>query len=186
MAQIYPFRALRYNPARVKVADVVTQPYDKITPDMQDRYYAASPGNLGSVIRSADAFGCAGLLLTGHCADPYDTLCIRASVGTVFALPVARMESAGQALQWAQSLDPRPLIVGTSAHGEAPLHELTLTGPAVLAVGNETFGLSKAWKEGCDVLARIPIHGAASSLNVASAASICLYEAARQRSAKPV
>ena len=75
----------------------------------------------------------------------------------------------------------RPKIVGTSAHGTAGLHEADLSGPVVLIVGNETFGMSRAWKESCDELLRIPIYGAASSLNVGCAASICLYEIARQR-----
>ena len=74
-----------------------------------------------------------------------------------------------------------PQIVGTSAKGTASLHEADFTGPTVLIVGNETFGMSKAWKEACGLLLRIPIYGAASSLNVGCAASICLYEIARQR-----
>ena len=60
-------------------------------------------------------------------------------------------------------------------------HEADFTRPTVLIVGNETFGMSKAWKEACDLLLRIPIYGAASSLNVGCAASICVYEIARQR-----
>ena len=72
-------------------------------------------------------------------------------------------------------------MLGTSAHGTVNIDEVDLTGPVALIIGNETFGLSKAWKERCDVLARIPIFGAASSLNVGCAASICLYEIARQR-----
>ena len=144
----------------------------------------ASPGNLGSFLRSADAFGATGALVTGHAADFYDPQCVRASVGTLFAIPFGEMPSAEAALEWLRSLPQRPLIVGTSAHGQQNLHELDLTGPVALAVGNETFGLSRAWKEGCDVLARIPICGAASSLNAASAATVCFYEISRQRLAK--
>ncbi|NLG24746.1 MAG: RNA methyltransferase [Clostridiales bacterium] len=137
-----------------------------------------NPGNLGTVIRSADAFGAKGLLVAGHAADPYDPACIRASVGALFAMPVAVCQSFGEAL----SLLPiRPAIVGTSARGETAIERVDLTGPTLLMVGNETFGLSRALKEQCDVLARIPIGGAASSLNAGCAASICLYEAARQR-----
>ena len=144
-----------------------------------------SPGNLGTVIRSADAFGAAGLIVTGHGADEYDPLCIRASVGAVFALPVARMETAERVMEWLGALDERPEIVGTSARGDVLLDYVDLTGPTLLLIGNETFGLSKGWRERCDVLARIPIGGAASSLNAGCAASICLYEITRQRRGGP-
>ncbi len=140
-----------------------------------------NPGNLGTLIRSADAFGASGLLTTGHGADFYDPQCVRATVGTLFALPFAAMSSVEEALAWADSLPVRPTIVGTSAHGDCLLSEVDMTGPTLLLIGNETFGLSKAWKAGCDRLAKIPIFGAASSLNAGCAASICLYEIARQR-----
>ncbi|MBO4298795.1 MAG: rRNA methyltransferase [Clostridia bacterium] len=140
-----------------------------------------SPGNLGTVIRSADAFGAAGLITTGHAADPYDPQCVRASIGTVFALPFAALESVDAAMAWLDTLPVRPRVVGTSAHGSKLIDAVDLTGPTLLLIGNETFGLSKAWKEACDELALIPIHGAASSLNAGCAASICFYELARQR-----
>lgn len=141
----------------------------------------SSPGNLGTIIRSADAFGACGVLLSGHSADFYDPQCIRASIGTLFHVPFVSLGSTEEAVRFIRSL-PKPLqLVGTSAHGVASLHEADLSKPTVLIVGNETFGMSKAWKEACDMLLRIPIYGAASSLNVGSAASVCLYEIARQR-----
>jgi len=143
-----------------------------------------NPGNLGTVIRSADAFGAAGLITTGHGADFYDPQCVRASIGTVFALPFAALESVEAAMDWVDALPVRPRIVGTSAHGTGLIDQTDLTGPTLLLIGNETFGLSKAWKEACDELALIPIHGAASSLNAGCAASICLYEIARQRAGR--
>jgi TrmH family RNA methyltransferase len=73
------------------------------------------------------------------------------------------------------------LFIGTSARGESLLSEVDMTGPVVIVIGNETFGMSKAWRENCDILAKIPIYGGASSLNVGSAATVCFYEAARQR-----
>ena len=141
----------------------------------------ASPGNLGTVVRSADAFGACGVLTTGHSADFYDPQCIRASIGTTFHVPLTGFGSAEEAVRFIRALPVPMQIVGTSAHGTAALHEADLSKPTVLIVGNETFGMSKAWKEACDLLLRIPIYGAASSLNVGSAASICLYEIARQR-----
>ena len=139
-----------------------------------------NPGNLGTIIRSADAFGACGVLMTGHAADPYDTQCIRASIGTVFHLPVMALNSCESAVQFIRSLG-EVQIAGTSAKGTMCFHEADFTRPTVMIVGNETFGMSKAWKESCDLLLRIPIYGAASSLNVGCAASICLYEIARQR-----
>lgn len=144
----------------------------------------ASPGNLGTFLRSADAFGATGALVTGHAADFYDPQCIRASVGTVFALPFGELSGAETAVEWLRSRKSHPLIVGTSARGTKNLSEIDLTGPVALVVGNETFGLSRAWKEQCDILARIPICGAASSLNAGSAATVCFYEISRQRMAK--
>ena len=140
-----------------------------------------SPGNLGTIIRSADAFGACAVITCGHSADYYDTQCIRASIGTLFHVPFCAFGSCEEALTFLRSLPQPPQIVGTSAKGTASLHEADFTGPTVLIVGNETFGMSKSWKEACDVLLRIPIYGAASSLNVGCAASICLYEIARQR-----
>ncbi|MBE5803399.1 MAG: RNA methyltransferase [Clostridiales bacterium] len=140
-----------------------------------------APGNLGTVIRSADAFGACGVITTGHSADFYDPQCIRASIGTLFHVPFCNFGSCEEAIAFLRSLPNPPQIVGTSAKGTASLHEADFTGPTVLIVGNETFGMSRAWKEACDLLLRIPIYGAASSLNVGCAASICLYEIARQR-----
>ncbi len=144
----------------------------------------AAPGNLGTFLRSADAFGATGAIVTGHAADFYDPLCVRASVGTVFALPFGELASAEAAVEWLRGLPCRPLIVGTSARGTKNIAEIDLTGPVALAIGNETFGLSHAWKEKCDILARIPICGAASSLNAGSAATVCFYEISRQRAEK--
>lgn len=144
----------------------------------------SAPGNLGTVFRSADAFGARCVITTGHAADFYDPQCVRASIGTLFRRPHVNMESAGPAAEYLRARPEKPLIVGTSARGEACITELDLTGPVALAIGNETFGLSKAWKEKCDVLVRIPITGAASSLNAGSAATVCLYEIARQRGFK--
>ncbi|MFI5933111.1 TrmH family RNA methyltransferase [Actinoplanes sp. NPDC051494] len=141
----------------------------------------ATPGNVGTLIRSADAFGATGVIVTGHAADPYDPRAVRASTGSVFALPVVRVPSHREVLDWvAQSKTPIQ-VVGTDESGPVDIAEHDLTGPTVLAVGNEAQGLSAAWRESCDQMVRIPITGAASSLNAASAATVALYETARQR-----
>jgi 23S rRNA (uridine2479-2'-O)-methyltransferase len=135
------------------------------------------PGNIGTLIRSADAFGAACLIVTGHAADPYDPKSVRASTGSLFALPVVRAASAHDVITWAKPLT----IAGTDENGTVGIADFDLTRPTLLAVGNETTGLSAAWREACDVLLRIPIVGSASSLNAASAGTVALYEAARQR-----
>ncbi|WP_165987754.1 RNA methyltransferase [Streptomyces sp. YIM 98790] len=143
-----------------------------------------SPGNIGSLIRSADAFGAHGVIVTGHAADVYDPRSVRASTGSLFALPAVRVPSHREVLGWAQArrADGLPLlVVGTDEHGEQDLFDFRLTGPVLLVIGNETTGLSRAWREACDHMVRIPIGGSASSLNAASAATTVLYEATRQR-----
>lgn len=140
-----------------------------------------SPGNVGTVIRSADAFGAAGVIVAGHAADPYDPRAVRASTGSLFALPVVRVPAPGAVLDWVAGQSVRPRVVGTDETGTVDVADHDLTGPTLLVVGNETTGMSAAWRDACDVVVRIPIGGGASSLNAANAASVVLYEAARQR-----
>ena len=146
-----------------------------------------SPGNLGAVIRSCDALGASGLVVTGHGADIYAPQTIRASMGSFFALPVIQLESHLEVQQWVTNERGQLCcqIVGGSGEEEAALDEIDLTRPTVLVVGNETAGLSHGYKALCEVLVRIPMQGAADSLNVACAASILLYEASRQRRKAP-
>lgn len=144
----------------------------------------SSPGNIGTTVRSLDAFGGSGLVVTGHGADPYDPKAVRASTGSLFAVPVVRVPSHREVLAWVdrERAEGRPIvIVGTDENGTEMIDDVDLTGPNLLVIGNETAGLSAAWRDACDVIARIPIGGAASSLNAASAATVTLYEATRQR-----
>lgn len=140
----------------------------------------ASPGNIGTLIRSADAFGATGVVVTGHAADIYDPRCVRASTGSLFTLPVVRHDG-----------DPRALVergkaqvIGLDETGPVDLAHTDLIRPTILVVGNETHGMSAAWREACDTIAHIPIGGGASSLNAAAAATVALYESARQRAAR--
>lgn len=144
------------------------------------------PGNIGSVVRSADAFGADGLVVTGHAADPYDPKSVRASTGSFFALPVVRSPSHREVMAWLdqERAQGRPVaVVGTDEHGDADVWAADLTRPTLLLVGNETAGLSTAWRGLCDQVLSIPMTGAASSLNASNAASVVLYEASRQRAA---
>jgi TrmH family RNA methyltransferase len=141
----------------------------------------ASPGNLGSIFRSADAFGADAVLVTGHAADPYDPQAVRASVGALFSVPVVVHGSPRQLDAELRARWPALRIVGTSARGETLLGDSDLRGAVALVFGNEATGLSEAWRELCDTLVAIPIHGVVSSLNLAAAAAIVLAEADRQR-----
>jgi 23S rRNA (uridine2479-2'-O)-methyltransferase len=144
----------------------------------------ASPGNLGTLIRSADAFGASGVIVTGHAADPYDPRSVRATTGSLFSLPVVRVPSHRPVLDWVAAIRAGGTgvgLVGTDERGQVDVTEVDFTRPTLLLVGNETAGLSAAWREECDELARIPMLGTASSLNAAVAASVALYESARQR-----
>ena len=144
----------------------------------------SSPGNIGAVVRSADAFGASGVIVTGHGADPYDPKSVRASTGSLFAVPVVRDDAPAGVLEWVQAVRRSGVpvtVIGSDENGDVEAAEHDLTGPALVVVGNETTGLSEAWRAACDRIVRIPITGSASSLNAASAATVLLYEAARQR-----
>lgn len=143
-----------------------------------------NPGNLGSVIRSADAFGAHGVVVTGHAADPYDSAAVRASTGSLFAVPTVRAPSPALVLDWIarhRAAGVPVQVVGADEHGEADVFDVDLAAPTLLLVGNETTGLSAAWRDAVDQMVRIPMAGSASSLNAANAASVVLYEAVRQR-----
>ncbi|MFI7275382.1 TrmH family RNA methyltransferase [Streptomyces sp. NPDC049879] len=144
-----------------------------------------SPGNIGTIVRSADSFGAHGLVVTGHAADVYDPKAVRASTGSLFALPVVRSPGQREVDEWlaaAGDAGRAVTVVGTDENGTVDAADFDLTGPVLLVVGNETTGLSTAWRERCDAMVRIPMTGSASSLNAANAATVILYEAARQRS----
>lgn len=139
----------------------------------------ASPGNLGTVIRSCDAFGVGGVIVTGHGVDLYDPSTIRASVGSFFAMPTVALPSHREVAEWVDDVRRSHnglMLVGTSAHASVPLRDFGWGTEVVLIVGNETTGLSHAYRELCDALVAIPMRGTVTSLNAAVATSIALYE----------
>ncbi|MDQ3399353.1 MAG: rRNA methyltransferase [Deinococcota bacterium] len=144
----------------------------------------SSPGNLGTLIRSCDALRASGLVITGHAADLYDPETVSATTGSLFALPVIRLPSHQDLLPWFAAVTDALggfQLIGSSATAEKTLAAHDFTPPTVLVVGNETTGLSAAYRELCHALVKIPMDGSATSLNVACAASIMLYEIDRQR-----
>ncbi|MGE5527546.1 MAG: TrmH family RNA methyltransferase [Patescibacteria group bacterium] len=145
----------------------------------------ANPGNLGSIIRSCSAFAADGLLVSGHAVDIYDPRTIRASLGAIFGLTPVQLASNQEFEAWLSDLRSRApalQVVGTSARAELALAEVDFTRPTVIAIGNETDGLSGFYRRIADRCARIPMApGVVSSLNAACAATVVLYEAVRQR-----
>jgi tRNA G18 (ribose-2'-O)-methylase SpoU len=144
----------------------------------------ASPGNLGTIIRSCDALQVDGLIISGHSVDLYDPETISASTGSFFALPVVRLPSHKELQPWLTALNQqfgKIQVVGSDEKGSMTLDTCDFKQPTLLVVGNETWGMSVAYRELCDVIVNIPIYGSASSLNVACATSIILYEIDRQR-----
>lgn len=138
-----------------------------------------SPGNLGTLIRSCDAFGMAGVIVTGHGVDLYEPATIRASVGSFFSVPCIALESHREVAEWVGELRESYnglTVVGTSARASSELRDFHWGTEVVLLVGNETNGLSHAYREMCDDIVRIHMRGTATSLNAAVSTSIVLYE----------
>lgn len=146
----------------------------------------SSPGNLGTIIRSCDALGVDGLIITGHSVDLYDPETISATTGSFFALSTVRLPSQKELLPWLTTLRHTLHalhIVGSDEKAVIDISDHDFSTPTLLVVGNETWGMSAAYKELCDTIVKIPMQGSASSLNVACATSIFLYEIQRQRHA---
>ncbi len=140
----------------------------------------SNPGNLGALLRSCDAFGVAGVIITGHAVDLYDPKVLRATAGSFFAQPVVRLPSQRELLPWLGRLreeDPGLRTVGTSARSGVAVQGYPFPARCLLIFGNETQGLSAAYRELCDDLVRIPMDGTATSLNLSCAGSIVLYQA---------
>jgi RNA methyltransferase, TrmH family len=136
------------------------------------------PANAGTLLRSADAFGCSGTFFGRLGVDPYHPKVVRASVGAVFRVPVSLADPEAFATSAAAALR----IFGLAAHG-APLDELQSERPIGLVVGNERHGLGR-WEALCERVLGIPMAGRAESLSAAVAGSIALYEATRRRVGK--
>lgn len=131
------------------------------------------PGNLGSIMRTADAVGCRGVILVGNCTDPYDPAAVRGSMGSLFALQLVRMSEV-DFIGW-RSAASMP-VIGTSGTAKYHYRQIRYPQPMVLLSGSERQGLSPALIAACDQLVSIPMVGRADSLNLAVATSVVLYE----------
>ncbi len=136
------------------------------------------PGNIGAVLRSADAAGVSALILADARTDLYNPNAIRASLGTIFSVPVCEATS-GEALAWLR--DKKISIVAARVDGSVPYTEIDYCGPTAIVLGSEAAGLTSAWTAAEITAVRLPMLGVADSLNVSVTAAVIFYEALHQR-----
>lgn len=163
--------------------------------DVERRLYAAAaplvvigcdvqdPGNLGAIVRVAEAGGAAGVVAAGECADPFGWKALRGSMGSALRLPIVRRASADQAVLEARG--HRCRIVATVPHAGRLLFDVDLKRPTAILVGGEGRGLPPALADSADDRITIPMQPPVESLNTAVAAALVIYEARRQRNSKP-
>jgi len=140
------------------------------------------PGNLGTMLRTAEAAGAAAVVVCDPATDPFNPNVVRASLGTLFTIPLVVGDTPG-AIARLRSLGIR--TVATTPSASLPHWGADLTGPVAVVVGSEQYGLSAAWLEAADQRVVIPMPGSVDSLNTAMAAGIVLFEAVRQRGITP-
>lgn len=147
---------------------------------------AEKPGNLGAILRTADAAGVDGLIVCGseqeHGTDIYNPNVIRASLGALFTVPTVT-ETNGRAQKWLQAQNLS--IIAATPEATRPYTAVNLTGPVAIVLGSESRGLSQDWLTIAHHQVAIPMHGKIDSLNLSVASALLLYEVVRQRSAIP-
>lgn len=141
----------------------------------------SDPGNLGTIVRTVDAVDADGVIVVGQSTDPFHSTALRASMGALFTVPVAVADSFENIWPWAR--EHRLQIIATSAHAQQPYWEAGYRLPALLLMGSEGEGLSEEIQAQADLSVAIPMHGVSSSLNLAVAAGLLLYELKRRKGA---
>ena len=131
------------------------------------------PGNLGTIIRTVDAVGAKGIMLIGNCCDPYAREAVRASMGSIFAVPLVRVDWP-RFLDWRKSWPGQ--VIGTHLEGAVDFRAVAYSEPTLLVMGSEGPGLSPELTEACDRLVKIPMAGKLDSLNLAIATALTLYQ----------
>lgn len=138
-----------------------------------------NPGNLGTILRTADATGCAGVILSGDSTDPFAPVAVKSSMGAVFAVPMVIEYEFDHVRSWAAENGVR--LVGTSGTAESAHWDQEWQLPVGIVLGNEGDGLPAEIVDSLDSTVRIPMTGTAESLNLGIAASVMMYEAKRNR-----
>ena len=134
----------------------------------------ADPGNVGTIIRTMDAVGATGLILVGNCADPFHPTAVKASMGSLFAVPISTAGDVPELIAWARQGGLQ--LVATSAKAKTAFWEVGLSRPVLLLMGSERHGLDPADQQAADLTLTIPMRGTATSLNLAVATGLMLYE----------
>lgn len=169
----------RDNPqAVVGVFAQVFTPLAELAPDAAPCFVALhrvrDPGNLGTIVRTADAAGCGAVILVGECCDPFSVEAVRATMGSIFAVPIVRATEAEFAA-WRSSWPGS--VVGTLLTADVDHRQATYAKPALVLMGNEQQGLTPDMAALCDVNVKIPMRGRADSLNLSVATGIMIYAA---------
>lgn len=136
------------------------------------------PGNLGTILRTSDAAGVNAVIVCDRCTDIHNPNVVRASIGTIFSLPVIEA-STPDTLAWLRNHGIQ--VLAATPHAELEYYSADLSKGTAIVVGTEQYGLSSTWMEAAHLNVRIPMLGQADSLNVAAATTILLFEAVRQR-----
>lgn len=154
-------------------------PLDALNGDLVTALHEVrDPGNLGTIIRTCDSVGAAGVVLIGQCCDPFSVETVRATMGSIFAAPIVRVDVAAfDAWRRARGFK----MIGTSLNATMRHDEPDVSAPAVILMGNEQSGLPADVEALCDTLVRIPMRGRADSLNLAMATTVMLYDVWRRR-----
>ncbi|MEW9531325.1 TrmH family RNA methyltransferase [Microbispora sp. NPDC049125] len=139
--------------------------------------HVRDPGNAGTVLRTADAAGADAVVFTDASVDPYNGKCVRASAGSLFHLPVVTGTPVADAVRHARAAGLR--VLAADGAGTRTLHEIDLGAPTAWLFGNEAWGLPPELLDLADEVVRVPIYGRAESLNLATAAAVCLYASAQ-------
>ncbi|MFD3264259.1 TrmH family RNA methyltransferase [Phenylobacterium ferrooxidans] len=169
----------RDNPqAVVGVFHQVFMPLEALAPSTAPCFVALhrvrDPGNLGTIVRTADAAGCGAVILVGECCDPFSVEAVRATMGSIFAVPIVRATEdafTDWRAKWPGS------VIGTLLTATVAHHEATYAKPALVFMGNEQQGLTPEMAALCDVNVKIPMRGRADSLNLSVATGVMIYAA---------
>lgn len=167
----------RDNPqAVVAVFEQVFTPLEALDPNAAPCWVALQavrdPGNLGTIVRTADAAGCGGVILVGDCCDPYSVEAVRATMGSIFAVPLAKA-SVAEFIEWRKGWPGS--VVGTLLTATTDHRAADYRKPTLILMGNEQQGLPPELVAVCDVNVKIPMRGRADSLNLSVATGIMIY-----------
>ncbi len=169
----------RENPqAVVAVFEQAFTPLEAVEPKAAPCWVALQavrdPGNLGTIVRTADAAGCGGVILVGDCCDPYSVEAVRATMGSIFAVPLVKA-SVAEFIAWRGGWPGS--VVGTLLTAEVDHRSAEYQRPTLILMGNEQQGLPPELAAVCDVNVKIPMRGRADSLNLSVATGIMIYSA---------